>query len=88
MPWTTDFSLLPQHVASPKRNSRASQGGEVHSSCVEVEQRTSVQAFTERGDVAVYLQGCSETVWRDEVRVAKNLKGQGCVGNVPTPARI
>ena len=75
MPWTTAFATcLPQHVPSPERNPRATQHGEVRSSRVEVEQRTSVQAFTERGDVAVYLQVCNETVLRDVVRVAEDLE--------------
>ena len=71
MPWTTSiFTCLAQKVPSPQRNPGASQCGEVHSSRVEIEQRTSVQAFTERGDVGVYLQVCDETVLRDEVCVA------------------
>ena len=89
MPWTTDFSIfLAQRVLSPQYNTRAPRGGEVDSSRVETEQCTFVQAFTERGDVGVNLQLGKETGVRDEVRVAENPKGQGCVRNVPTPARI
>ena len=75
-------------IPSPPRNPCAPQCGEVYSSCIEVKQRTSVQTFTERGDVGVYLQVCDETVLRDEVRVAEDLEGEGCVGNVPIPFGI
>ena len=89
MPWATGFfTCLPQHVPSPKRNPRAPQCGKVHRSCVEVEQRTSIQAFTQRGHVGVYLQVLYEIVLRDEVRVAEDPEREGYVGNVEIPFGI
>ena len=83
MPCTANSLSLPQNVRTSPRGPCAPQCGEVLRSRVEVEQRTSVQAFTERRHVSVDLQVCDGIAWRDEVRVAEDLEGEGRVGNMP-----
>ena len=81
MPWTTGFSnCLPQHVPSSQRSPRTPQCVKVPKFRVKSEQRTSVQAVTERGNLGVYLQVCNEPVLRDEVRVVEGLNERAALG--------